>query len=155
MGAGKYYSELSTRGGKLNFITESDILSGESLAKEILDEMKEKGIKYSKDKIVFAARLENGNKIFLEKSRVEHIVEQHASNFKTTFGVEDNTSISLLLSETISKGKLIDSYPHTSNGKEGYRSIYYYKGNYMIVYAISTNGYIETAFPIRYKGGKR
>ena len=153
MGQGsKFSSSLSTRGGRSNFITGSDIASGDSLAKDILGEMKNEGIKFSKDKIVFAARLENGNKIFLEKDAVSHIVSRHAEDFKNAFGVESH-EISSLLSDTISKGKLISSFRKDSNGKEGYRSIYYYQGRYTIVYSIASNGYIETAFPDDYYGG--
>lgn len=146
MGAGKYYSELSTRGGKLNFITESDILSGESLAKEILDEMKEKGIKYSKDKIVFAARLENGHIIFLEKGGLNHIIIRHGNDFQKAFGVNSN-QISNLLCETISKGKLVSSKLRYLDGVPFYSNKYYYNGKYSVVYGIADNGYIETAYP--------
>jgi len=154
MGAGRYFdSALSTRGGRANFITSSDIISGDSLAKEILDEMEKEGIKYSKEKIVFAAKLENGNKIFLEQAAVNHIVLNHSKQFDKTFGASTFETIASILSETISKGVLIESYFHVSNGMEGYRNIYYYEGKYMITYAIASNGYIETAFPIKYKGG--
>lgn len=153
MGQGsKFDSALSTRGGKCNLITASDIAAGDSLAKEILKEMKDDRIKYSKDKIVFAARLANGNKIFLERDAVNHIVLRHADDFKNAFGVERH-EISSLLSDTISKGKLISSFRKDSNGKEGYRNVYYYKGRYTVVYSIASNGYIETAFPDDYYGG--
>lgn len=146
MGAGKYYSELSTRGGKPNFITKSDISSSDSLAKEILDEMKEKGIKYSKDKIVFAARLENGHIIFLETGGLNHIISIHGENFKKAFGVNNN-QISNLLCETISKGKLVSSKLRYLDGVPFYSNKYYYNGKYSVVYGIADNGYIETAYP--------
>ena len=156
MGQGsKFCCALSTKGGRSNFITGSDISSGDKLAKEILGEMRKENIKFTKDKIVFVAKLENGNKIFLETSGVEHIVSQHAGQFFKTFGVISKTDISSILVETISKGKLIQSYRHDSNGNEGYRNLYYYKHNYIVVYAIASNGYIETCFPIRYKGGNK
>lgn len=154
MGSGsKFDSALSTRGGRADFVTRDDILFNYSLAEEILSEMTQEGIKYSKDKIVFAAKLENGNKIFLETGAVDHIFVRHLTQFETAYGIKTANDISSMLSATISKGKLIKSFRHDSNGKEGYRSIYYYKGQYMIVYSIASNGYIETAFPIRYKGG--
>ena len=37
------------------------------------------------------------------------------------------------------------SFRHNTNGREGYRSVYYWKGNYVVVNAISANGYITTA----------
>ena len=148
MGQGsKFSSSLSTRGGKSNFITSKDISLGNSLAKEILREMKKDKIKFSKEKLIFATKLENGNKLFLETDAMEHIIKRHADDFKNAFNLKYNESISQLLSDTISKGKLIESKRKDSHGKEGYRSIYYYKGNYTIVYSLASNGYITTAFP--------
>lgn len=110
MGQGsKFNSALSTRGGRSNFVTGNDIASGDKLAKEILNEMKNEGIKFSKDKIAFAARLENGNKIFLETGSVEHIMSRHASQFESTFGAKNKVDVTKLLCKTISKGKLIKS----------------------------------------------
>lgn len=152
MGQGsKFYSVLGTRGGRPNFITEDDIASGDKMAKDILGEMKKEGIKFSKDKIVFAARLENGNKLFLEKDALDHIIKRHSTQFEKTFGV-GGAEISNLLSETLSRGKLVSSEYRVVNGVKYYSSKYYFKGRYSIVYGIAENGYIETAYP---KGGIR
>jgi len=155
MGQGsKFDSALGTRGGRGNFVTGNDISSGDALAIDILSEMEKEGTKFSRDKIVFAARLENGSKIFMETDAVNHIIQRHSLQFKNAFGVEKH-QIKGLLSDTISKGKLVQSYRHDSNGLEGYRNVYYYKGNYCVTYAIASNGYITTAFPIKIKGGKK
>jgi len=155
MGQGsKFDSALGTLGGRSNFITASDISSGDSLAKEILSEMKKEEIKFTKNKIIFAAKLENGNKIFLEKGGLDHIIKAHGADFEKSFGVKNNKILELL-SDTISKGKLISSKYHESNGIVGYRSKYYYQGQYMIVYGIAENGYIETAYPRKYHGGNK
>lgn len=154
MGQGsKFNSGLRTRGGRSNFITQNDIASGDPLAKEILSEMESEGIKFSKDKIIFVAKLENGNKIFLEKDAVSHIMDRHGLEFRNNFGVSNQQELSSLLSDTISKGKLISSFRKDSCGKEGYCNIYYYKGRYTIIYSIASNGYIETAFTDNYYGG--
>ena len=60
-------------------------------------------------------------------------------DFERSFGIKNN-QIAALLSDTISKGKLISSKYHESNGIVGYRSEYYYQGQYMIVYGIAENG---------------
>ena len=154
MGQGsKFDSALSTRGGRSNFVTSEDIVSKDPFAKDILDGMTQEGIKFSKEKIVFAAKLENGKHLFLENDRVNHIMDRHGEEFKKNFGVNNQQELSSLLSDTISKGKLISSFRKDSHGKEGYRSIYYYKGKYTIVYSIASNGYIETAFTDNYYGG--
>lgn len=156
MGQGsKFDSALSTKGGRSNFITGSDIASGDKLAKEILGEMRQEGIKFSKDKIVFAAKLENGNKIFLETEAVDHILSRHSSQFEKTFGTKSKAELINTLSETISKGKLVSSDYRNFNGVTYYSNKYYYNGKYSVVYGISENGYIETAYPVNNNGGKK
>lgn len=110
MGQGsKFDSALSTKGGRSNLITGSDIAAGDKLAKEILREMRQEGIKFSKEKIVFAARLENGNKIFLETDGVDHIMNRHGKQFEQTFGAKTKEAVTNIVCETISKGKLVSS----------------------------------------------
>lgn len=156
MGQGsKFDSALSTKGGRSNFITGSDIASGDKLAKEILGEMRQEGIKFSKDKIVFAAKLENGNKIFLETEAVDHILSRHSSQFEKTFGTKSKAELINTLSETISKGKLVSLDYRNFNGVTYYSNKYYYNGKYSVVYGISENGYIETAYPVNNNGGKK
>jgi len=155
MGQGsKFNSALSTIGGRSNSITGDDIASGDKLANEILKEMKQEGIKFSKDKIVFVAKFENGNKIFLETGAVDHIMSRHSSQFEETFGIKSQPELINVLSETISKGKLVKSSLKYVNGKACYSNKYYYKGKYSIVYGIADNGYIETAYPKAHNGGK-
>ena len=155
MGQGrKFDSALSTKGGRSNFITGSDIALGDKLAKEILSEMKKEGIKFSKDKIVFVAKLENGNKIFLESGGVEHIMNRHGKQFEQTFGTKAKEAITNVLCETISKGKLVSSNYREINGVTYYSNKYYYNGKYCVVYGISENGYIETAYSVNNNGGK-
>ena len=99
-------------------------------------------------------KLENGNKLFLEKGALSHIIKSHGKDFERSFGIKNN-QIAALLSDTISKGKLISSKYHESNGIVGYRSKYYYQGQYVIGYGIAENGYIETAYPRKYRGGNK
>lgn len=154
MGQGsKFNSALSTKGGRSNFITGSDIASGDKLAKEILGEMRQEGIKFSKDKIVFAVKLENGNKIFLEADGVDHIMNRHRKQFEQTFGAKTKEAVTNILCETISKAKLVSSYYRNINGVTYYSNKYYHDGKYCVVYGISENGYIETAFPVNNNGG--
>lgn len=150
-GGSKFDSALSTRGGKLNFVTSDKISIGDLLATDILDEMSKNGIKFTKEKIVFAARLDNGEHIFLENDRVEHIIERHIQDFESAFGIKSNQLVALL-SDTISKGKLISAKFNARDGKTFYRNKYYYQGKYCVVYGIAENGYIETAYPASYGG---
>ena len=150
MGSGsKFDSALSTRGGRANIVTGAEIGGGDALAKDILSEMTEKEIKFTKEKIVFAARLENGNHIFLETGNkmngLQHIIDGHAADFDRSFGVKRD-QLGSFLHDTVAKGRLVTSFRHDTNGREGYRSVYYWKGEHVVVYGISGNGYISTAF---------
>jgi hypothetical protein len=157
MGNGsKFASAISTRGGKLNAINSEDIRANNPLAKEILDDMSNKGIDFTKDKIEFAARLENGNNIFLEKgnekSGLIHINIRHGDDFSRAFDV-DKSNLSSFLYDTITKGKLVSSIRRDGNGKEGYRSVYYYQGKRTVVFSIAGNGYIVESRPGKKYGG--
>ncbi len=151
MGSGsKFNSALSTRGGRANIVTGAEISGGSLLAKGILSEMREEGTKFTKEKIVFAARLENGSKVFLEtgnrESGLQHIVANHGSQFEKEFGVKAN-QVGGFLHDVVAKGKLVASFRYNDPiGREGYRSVYYWKGKHVVIYGISGNGYISTAF---------
>lgn len=147
MGCGSSFSfGLSTKGGKIDFVNKNDIKDNNLLARKLLKELDNEKIKYTKEDIVFIAKLKNGRKIFFEKSRLHHIILRHAEDFKKAFGV-NKENIASLLSETILKGKLIHSHVKMVNGRECYYNKYYYHGKYTIVYGIANNGYIETAYP--------
>ena len=112
--------------------------------------MKKEEIKFSKAKIIFAARLENGRKVFLETgnndSGLQHIAQNNASQFEANFGVKPN-QLGGFLHDAIAKGKLVTSFQYNDpHGREGYRIVHYWKGEHVVVYGISGNGYISTAF---------
>lgn len=148
MGSGsKFSSNLSTRGGRPNIVNEESISSRDVLANELFAEMEKENTKFSKEKIVFIARLENGEKIFLETGGLAHIIKRHAGDFQRSFNVSQN-KISSFLHDVIEKGDLITSYQYNDPaGRLGYRSVYFWKGKHTVIYGISSNGYINTAFP--------
>ena len=49
--------------------------------------------------------------------------------------------------KVVAKGKLVTPFRcNDPLGGEGYRNVYYWKGGHVVVYGISGNGYISTAF---------
>lgn len=158
MGQGsKFNSALSTTGGRANLVTSEDIASGDSFAKDILKEMEEEGIKFSKEKILFAVKLENRKIIYLEigdsQSGMIHILERHGDDFAKAFADQNVTKDNLqqFLCDTISKGKLVSSYRRDVNGKEGYCNVYYYKGHHTVVFSIASNGFIIESRPGKWR----
>lgn len=82
-------------------------------------------------------------------------MSRHSSQFEKIFRIKPKEGLINALSETISKGKLVKSSLKYVNGKACYSNKYYYKGKYSILYGISENGYIETAYPVNNNGGKK
>lgn len=78
-----------------------------------------------------------------------NIVANHASQFEKSFGVKSN-QLGSFLHDVVAKGKLVASFRYNDPlGREGYRSVYYWKGEHVVVYGVSENGYINTAFTRR------
>lgn len=82
-------------------------------------------------------------------------MSRHSSQFEKIFRIKPKAELINTLSETISKGKLEKSSLKHVNEKACYSNKYYYKGKYSILYGISENGYIETAYPVNNNGGKK
>lgn len=73
---------------------------------------------------------------------------------KKTFGAKTKEAAINILCETISKGKLVSSDYRNVNGVTYYFNKYYYNGKHSVIYGISENGYIETAYSKPHNGGK-
>lgn len=122
---------------------------------EKLDEAK---VKYNKEDVIFVTKDKINNVIWLEKGHddkcLDHIIKNHKGDFKRCFNV-DEKDIPNYLNKVISEGTIVKNELKTINGKNGYERIYYYKGNYYMLVAIGTNGFIITAYPIKLKRGAK
>jgi len=127
--------------------------------KELISELKVKGIKFTEEDIVFITKDKTGQTIWLEKGShsagLEHILNGdgekpgHASDFENAFGItRDN--IPDLLKKVISNGQVVSDTIKIKNGRQGYERIYYYDGKHYVLIGIGTNGFVVSAYPIEY-----
>lgn len=123
------------------------------LGKELLQELKMSGNKYSEKDIIFIAHDRSGQLIWLEKGDEEaglvHIRKHHAADFKRAHGVNED-ELADLLYLVVTKGAIVSSLP-SGNGR-GYDRVYDYEENYFTFTGIGSNGFIVTAFPVNKKG---
>lgn len=119
--------------------------------------LKEKGVKFNKDDVLFVTSDASGQLVWLEKGNqsagLEHILNGdkdtpgHAKDFENKFGISQSV-IPNAIKEIITNGKLEYSEVTIKNGKEGYDKIYSYKDKYYMFSGIGINGFIVTAYPL-------
>ena len=71
----------------------------------------------------------------------------HAKDFKNIFGIT-REKIPSFLKKVFSNGTIVKEKNVTRKGKNGFERIYKYRGKYLIISAIGTNGFIVSAYPI-------
>ena len=117
--------------------------------KDLLLELKEAGVKYNKEDIVFVARDKTGQLLWLETGTIQaglkHILAKHLQDFTTAFKLEEK-DIPQFLENIVTYGEVISNVP--SKNANGFDRIYDYEGNYYMFAGIGSNGFIVTAFPV-------
>jgi hypothetical protein len=71
-----------------------------------------------------------------------------AKDFKNIFGIT-REKIPSFLKNVFSSGIIVSNKKVVRYGKEGYERIYAYNGQYVILTAIGTNGFVVTAYSKR------
>ena len=91
-----------------------------------------------------------------KKGGLRHILDGngkthgHASDFQKAFGVS-RQSVPGYIKTVVTKGKLVSSKTIlVGGGRLGYERVYYYNGGYHLLTGIGTNGFIVTAYPVKY-----
>ena len=125
----------------------------------LIKDLEEKGIKFTKEDIVFITKDGTGQTVWLEKGSpsagLEHILNGngtssgHASEFEKAFGISKE-QIPSFLRNVISNGRIVSNTIKVVNGRKGFERIYYYDGKHYVLTGIGTNGFIVTAYPIEY-----
>ena len=107
----------------------------------------------TKDKTGQTVWIETGN----ENAGLKHILygnnikPGHAQDFKKALGL-DESKVPEYLYKIITKGEVVENKTSQVGKITGYTRTYYYEGNYYIVTAIGTNGFIVTAYPKKKRG---
>jgi hypothetical protein len=121
--------------------------------KLLIKQLENSNTKFNKEEMKFITKDESGQTIWLETGSslagLKHIIARHEKDFKKAYNVSKE-QIPTHIKNVITKGKLIDK---TDSGV-GYTKVYKYKSKYYLVTGIGYNGFIVSAYPYDYKGGK-
>ena len=161
MGSGnKFHGGLPTKGG---LIGKGEALpTPRSLAKDpLVKDLLNKGVKINLKETLFVIKDKTGMVVWLEKGSTKggllHILDGngkspgHAGDFKNALGLSRG-EIPTYIRTVVSNGKLVSSKTVVvGNGRIGYERIYYHGGKYHLVTGIGTNGYIVSAYPVKFK----
>ena len=118
---------------------------------ELIAELEEKGIKFTKEDMLFITKDKTGQTVWLEKGNsgagLTHIEQRHGQDFliKQNIRKED---IVQHLRNIYTYGNVEYSRITTRNNIEGCEKLYCYKENYYILSGIGTNGFVVSAYPI-------
>lgn len=125
----------------VNKISKQDLING----------LKNDGIKFSEKDIVFIKKDESGKTIWLETGNdnagLKHIVNQHAGDFKKAMNVNEK-QIPSVISKAISKENFVNKTERVgANGQTEIRKLYKYDGKYYLAISFGDNGFIVTSHP--------
>ena len=135
---------------------EQNLIQAEDEVEVLFAELDTNNVKYTRENVVFIARDETGQIVFLETGNsiagLKHILQRHSQNFKDAFNI-DASQIPAYLKNVIRYGKVVSSEIVTKNGKQGFERRYNYNGNYYVITGIGSNGFIVSAYPREIKKG--
>lgn len=133
---------------------------------QMVKPLEELGVKFTKEDVLFVTKDKIGQIVWLEKNNeyrgLKHILDGdgfrehpgHADQFKKAFNV-NREQLPAFLNEFMTKGNIYSNQLKNINGRQGYERVYEYKGDYVIVTGIGTNGFIVTARPGKKLGVKK
>lgn len=122
--------------------------------KHMIDQLTKAGVKFNPNDVLFVTKDKTGQLLWLEKGSkgagLEHIKERHLSDFVEKHGIKKDNIVGHL-SSIIKTGKLEYSRKIMRSGKLGYERLYNKNGQYYLLSAIGTNGFLVTAYPVSKK----
>ena len=120
--------------------------SGSPKPEQLMDELKNSGHKYNEKDVVMVTKTNKNELVWLEKGtstkRLQHIIEEHVNDFKIKFGVPEK-GIPSKIKDIFTQGTEVSS--KEKNG--GIEKIYEYKGEYIVIAGVGTNGFIVSVYP--------
>ena len=120
----------------------------------MIDQLTKAGVKFNPSDVLFVTKDKTGQLVWLEKGNkgagLTHIQERHSFDFVEKHGVKKDNIVGHL-SSIITTGKLEYSKTTMRNGSLGYERLYNKNGQYYLLSAIGTNGFLVTAYPVSEK----
>lgn len=112
----------------------------------LIDELKKSGVKFTEEDVVMITKTKKNELVWLEKGNdlagLKHITDRHAIHLKVKFGISKE-NIPSFVKDVFTNGIEINS--KFKNG--GYEKKYLYKGEYIIISGVGTNGFIVSIYP--------
>lgn len=112
----------------------------------LMEELRNSGVKFNEEDVVMVTKTKKNELVWLEKGNdskgLKHIVDGHERDFKNKFGV-NKESIPSTIKDIFQNGKEINS--RRKNG--GLEKVYLYKGEYIVITGVGTNGFIVSVYP--------
>lgn len=117
----------------------------------LMDELRQSGVKFNEEDVVMITKTKKNRLVWLEKGNetkgLKHIIDGHEKDFKNKFGVSKE-NIPSAIKDIFENGTEISS-KRKNNGLE---QVYLYKGEYIVITGVGTNGFIVSVYP---GGGSR
>ncbi len=106
--------------------------------------------------MIFITRDKTGQIVWLEKGAegagLGHMQARgHIEQMAKAFGICKD-EVEAYLRKVINSGTVIKNELKPIGNRMGYERVYYYQGNYCVVTAVGTNGFIVSAYPRKYDG---
>lgn len=124
---------------------------------QLIEKLKNDGIKFSEKNINFITKDATGQIVWLENGNdtagLTHIIARHASDFHSMTHISPG-HIAGYLHTVFRDGKVCYSRTLT-NRRGGFERLYLSEGKYYILSGIGSNGFIVTAYPIAGKKAKK
>ena len=150
-GAGKGLNFGNSFGARREQQNDAPQESNHFTENQLIAELEEKGIKFTKEDVLFITKDKTGQTVWLEKGNsgagLKHIVQRHEQDFLGKQNIHKE-EIAQHLRSIYTDGNVEYSRITTRNNIEGYEKLYSYKGSYYILSGIGTNVFIVSAYPL-------
>lgn len=112
----------------------------------LLNELRQRGEKFNEKDVVMITKTKKKELVWLEKGNekkgFEHIIKRHEKDLEKKFGVKKQ-NIPSFVKDVFTNGVEIST--KLKNG--GYQKEYLYKGKYIVISGVGTNGFIVSIYP--------
>ena len=112
----------------------------------LMEELRNSGVKFTEEDVVMVTKSKKNELVWQEKGNdrrgLKDIVDSEERDFKNKFGV-NKESIPSAIKDIFLNGKEINS--RRKNG--GLEKVYLYKGEYIVITGVGTNGFIVSVYP--------
>ena len=112
----------------------------------LMEELRARGNKFTVEDVVIVTKTKKGELVWLEQgdssAGLIHIIERHKNDLERKYGITEE-KIPVFVKDVFTDGIEISS-KEKNNGLE---KIYQYKGEYIVITGVGTNGFIVSIYP--------